>query len=289
MIKVIKKLSEFESYRKNIEHNSIGLVPTMGNLHEGHISLVENSLEENQVTIVTIFVNPKQFGPNEDFDKYPRTLEEDIKKLEAATDNQSNKELVLFAPKSANDIYPDGFSTTISLGSFTDKLCGKSRPGHFDGVTTVVYRLFAISRASNAYFGQKDYQQFLTIKKMVDDLSYPIRLNMVEIKREESGLALSSRNQYLSTEQKELALHLNKTLRRIEKELIVNTWIEACSEINKIQESIINDDSWEYLEILDANNLNNVDQSTSRVVLLGAYHLGSTRLIDNLLVDINYA
>ncbi len=289
MIKVITTLNEFEKYRLNVGHQSIGLVPTMGNLHEGHISLVAKSLSQNDLTMATIFVNPKQFGPNEDFDKYPRTIESDIEKLEEELKLHSNKELVVFAPKSADDIYPDDFSTTISLGTFTNKLCGKSRPGHFDGVTTVVYRLFAIAKAANAYFGQKDYQQFLTIKKMVDDLSYPIKLNLVDIKRDNSGLALSSRNQYLSSDEKEQALTLNKTLRRIEKELILNPWVKALEEINDVQENIINDNSWEYLEILDADTLNDVEARTSKVVVLGAYKLGKTRLIDNLLIDITYA
>jgi pantoate--beta-alanine ligase len=289
MIKIFKTLNEFQTYRQELSNESIGLVPTMGNLHAGHISLAKKSFAENDITIATIFVNPKQFGPNEDFDKYPRTLDNDIKELALALESYPDKELIIFAPENSSEIYPKDFTTIISLGDFTNRLCGKSRPGHFDGVTTVVYRLFAIAKAKNAYFGQKDYQQFLTIKKMVDDLSYPINLNMVEIARDESGLALSSRNQYLSIAQKEEALILNKTLSKIAKELTLSTWIAAVGEINKIQESTLFDQSWEYLEVLDANNLSPVELSTTQVIILGAYQLGTTRLIDNLIVDITYA
>ena len=175
MIPVLRKLNEIKDFRRNIQ-NEVGLVPTMGNLHAGHLSLIEESLRNNDTTIVTIFVNPKQFGPNEAFDSYPRTLGADDNKIGDLfkTLAGQNKQLVVFAPESNDEIYPKDFSATISVSGLTEKLCGASRPGHFDGVSTVVYRLFSITRATRAYCGQKDDQQFLVIIKMVTDLDYPI-------------------------------------------------------------------------------------------------------------------
>ncbi len=288
MFKLIRKIEDLNTWHTS-NSKAIGLVPTMGNLHAGHLSLVNESLNENSVTLVTIFVNPKQFGPNEDFTEYPRTLKRDCELLKEELDNFSGKELVVFAPASTDEIYPDGFSTTISVNGISEILCGADRPGHFDGVTTVVHRLFNISKASTAYFGQKDYQQVKVIQRMVLDLGLQIDLKTLPISRDEDGLARSSRNQYLTTEARQMALTLPKTLSQIEKLLTSDSWLNSGVEINKILETSLSDKRWNYLEIKDANNLNEVTPNTNKVVILGAFKVDKTRLIDNRLVKINYA
>ncbi|OIQ19772.1 MAG: pantoate--beta-alanine ligase [Bacteriovorax sp. MedPE-SWde] len=288
MFKLIRKIEDLNSWHAS-NSKAIGLVPTMGNLHVGHLSLVNKSLNENSVTLVTIFVNPKQFGPNEDFAEYPRTLERDCELLKEELDKFSGKELVVFAPASTDEIYPDGFSTIISVNGISEILCGADRPGHFDGVTTVVHRLFNISKASTAYFGQKDYQQVKVIQRMVLDMGLQIDIKTLPISRDEDGLARSSRNQYLTTEARQMALTLPKTLSQIEKLLTSDSWLNSGVEINKILETSLSDKRWNYLEIKDANNLNEVTPNTNKVVILGAFKVDKTRLIDNRLVKINYA
>ncbi|WP_127718065.1 pantoate--beta-alanine ligase [Halobacteriovorax sp. HLS] len=277
-------VNEFLKFRRSITNKSVGLIPTMGNLHEGHLSLISASLEENDLTVVTIFVNPKQFGPNEDFDKYPRTLEADAEKIRSLDPN-----IIILAPKSNDEIYPQDYSTNISVSGLTNKLCALDRPTHFDGVTTVVYRLFALVKAQKAYFGQKDYQQVLIIKRMVEDLMLDVEIIMLPIHREANGLARSSRNQYLCEKDRENALILSKTIFSIQALLEEFTYNEAVIEINTILESTLKDSNWNYLEILDATNLDEVSITTTEVVIAGAYKLGTTRLIDNTLVKINYA
>jgi pantoate--beta-alanine ligase len=281
MIKVFTTRHDFDNYRNSISNKKIGLVPTMGNLHEGHISLLAKAIAENDISIMTIFVNPKQFGPTEDFDKYPRTLDQDLTKIEnlILKNNDNSKEVIIFAPKSNDEIYPKGFTTNISIGEMKTLLCGKFRPIHFDGVTTVVYRLFAITKPHNAYFGQKDYQQCIIIKKMIDDLELPIQMHIEPIVRNSMGLALSSRNQYLSESELQNALHLPKTLRTIEKLIETNQGYQ-----NFISEELKNDQHWDYLEVLDADNLQTLDQSSKNIIIVAAYRLGQTRLLDNILV-----
>lgn len=287
MISLFNTIQEFTDYRKTLDDESIGLVPTMGNLHDGHLSLISKSVLENKYTIVTIFVNPLQFGPNEDFDKYPRTLKRDLSQITSL--DQEDKEIIVLAPSSVEEIFPEDFKTTISVKDLTSNLCGSNRPGHFDGVTTVVYRLFTLARANRAYFGQKDYQQVLVIKRMVKDLLLPIEIKTLPINREESGLARSSRNQYLSEIGKVQALELNKTIMKISSLLDENSFQDAGIEINDILESTINDKRWEYLEVLDAENLEAVTINTQQVVIAGALKIGETRLIDNHLTKITYA
>ncbi len=286
MIKLFNKVNEFKAYRESLTGQSIGLVPTMGNLHSGHLSLIQESALENDITIVTIFVNPLQFGPNEDFDKYPRTLEQDIQRIESLS---IEKDILILSPSDPKEIYPDNFSTTISINGLTDNLCGASRPGHFDGVTTVVYQLFKITAPKTAYFGQKDYQQQLVIRKMVNDLDLPVQITTMPIIREESGLAKSSRNQYLSNEQILEALELNTTLNKVSDILTNHTYLDASIELNTLLESIIKDSRWEYLEILDSENLQEITPETNSAVILGALKIGSTRLIDNKVIKIQYA
>ncbi len=286
MIKLFTKVDEFISFREGLQNKSIGLVPTMGNLHEGHLSLISESSKENDLTVVTIFVNPLQFGPNEDFEKYPRTLEQDIQRIETLS---IEKDILILAPSSSAEIYPENFSTTISITGLTENLCGASRPGHFDGVTTVVYRLFKISSPTIAYFGQKDFQQQLVIKKMTRDLGLTVQIKTMPIIREESGLAKSSRNQYLSNEEREQALELNTTLTKISDILTNQSYLDASISLNEVLENKIRDQRWEYLEILDSDNLQEITPTTDSAVILGALKIGETRLIDNQVIKIQYA
>lgn len=281
MITVFTSRKDFNHYRNGLSKETIGLVPTMGNLHKGHISLIEKSTDENDVTIVTIFVNPKQFGPNEDFDKYPRTLDEDLAKISAvALLINAKKEIVVFAPGSNEEIYPEGFSSTVSVGAMTQKFEGSIRPTHFDGVTTVVYLLFSITRAHKAYFGQKDVQQCLIIKKMVKDLELPIDIHIMPIVRNAEGLALSSRNQYLSETERSEALTLPQTLLKVEK------LIRTKQDYKHFVAEVIKDKRWDYLEVLDSNNLEQPNEKTTELVIVAAFRLGTTRLLDNILVPV---
>jgi len=198
-MRVIETISDLKAIirtQKNLGR-VIGLVPTMGYLHEGHLSLVNMSRQNNDYTVMSIFVNPTQFGPNEDFDRYPRDLERDLKLAEAAGVD------VVFAP-SVKEMYPDGYKTYVNVEGITEVLCGKSRPGHFRGVTTIVTKLFNIVEPHRAYFGQKDAQQVAVIKKMVKDLNMNVEIITCPIVREEDGLAMSSRNVYLSPEERKL-------------------------------------------------------------------------------------
>ncbi|MCR9205068.1 MAG: pantoate--beta-alanine ligase [Halobacteriovoraceae bacterium] len=270
---------EFLSFRNEMQFSNLGLVPTMGNLHQGHLNLVEKALKDNEKVVVTIFVNPKQFGPNEDFDKYPRTLEKDMEKLKSLKDFER---IILFCPKDTSQIFPEDYSTDIEVHGLDRALCGKNRPGHFKGVCTVVYRLFLITKPTKAYFGQKDYQQFKIIKKMRDDLLIPVDLEMIPISREESGLALSSRNQYLSKEQRSEALLLNRSLNSIAE----ITHQNLLSGITKAQEILTQDSRFQYIEVLDAENLGLPTAESEKVVVAGAFLLGDTRLIDNVILKL---
>jgi pantoate--beta-alanine ligase len=282
MIKVFTTRFDFDHYRNTLTTQTIGLVPTMGNLHKGHISLIEKSVADNDVTMVTIYVNPKQFGPNEDFDKYPRTLDEDLAKISGvAILIDRKKEIVVFAPRSNEEIYPKGFSTTISMGAMTQKLEGAIRPTHFDGVTTVVYRLFSITKAHIAYFGQKDVQQCLIIKKMVADLEIPIKIHIMPIVRNAEGLALSSRNQYLSDSERVSSLLLPQTLQKVEKLILTK------QDYKTFISDVLKDKNWDYLEVLDAKNLENPNDKTQEIVIVAAYRSGTTRLLDNILIPKN--
>lgn len=277
-MKLFTKKSDYHSfYDQNLSDSKVGLVPTMGNLHRGHLNLVEQSLKENDYTLVTIFVNPKQFGPSEDFEKYPRTLEQDLTQLKklAKSDN-----LLVFSPESIQEIYPTGFSTEIEVNGLSNCLCGRHRPGHFKGVTTVVYQLFKLAKATRAYFGQKDYQQFKIIEKMVNDLQIPINLTMVAIAREKSGLALSSRNQYMSAEEKLEASLINKTLHQLAQTYSKDPKLALTMR----QEFLFQDNRWQYLEILDVESLEPPHLQTKEVVVAGAFFMGDTRLIDNIIV-----
>lgn len=282
MMKVFTKKIELTNYLFEIKNKSLGLVPTMGNLHLGHLSLLNQSVLENDVSVITIFVNPTQFGPNEDFNKYPRTLDQDLNLIESiALKLNDSKEIIVFGPESIAEIYPDGFSTSISVGEIKTILCGKFRPTHFDGVTTVVYKLFQIINPKKAYFGQKDYQQCVVIKKMVKDLEIKIHIKVMPIIRNHDGLALSSRNQYLSDKEKEEGLKLYKSINKI-KELILEN-----KNYQSFLSECLTDTRFDYLEVLNADDLTAPSKETKILVIVGAFRIGSTRLLDNMLIDRN--
>lgn len=266
--------------RERLE-GSVGFVPTMGNLHEGHLSLARKALEENDHLIFSIFVNPKQFGPNEDFEKYPRTLEEDLLKIQSL---KSKSEILVFSPADTAEIYPEGLKREISVTGISTLLEGEKRPTHFNGVTTVVYSLFELTKPSKAYFGLKDYQQYLIIKKMTDDLMLPIQIIGMPIIREHSGLALSSRNQYLSQTEREEGLLLSKTLKNLKELLTKNK--NNIPEAKKLIDESLKDPRWDYLELRDAETLSEDVSDSKKLTILGVLKVGSVRLLDNVQVEL---
>jgi pantoate--beta-alanine ligase len=268
-----------EGWRHHDEH--LALVPTMGNLHEGHLSLVELARQHAERVVVTVFVNPTQFGEAEDYDEYPRTLKRDtqrLKKLDAD---------VLFTPDE-DTVYPFGIerATLVSVPGLTRNFCGASRPGHFDGVTTVVARLFALVQPDVAVFGQKDYQQQLVIRHMTVDLSLPIRIITAPTVREPDGLAMSSRNQYLSEAERSVAPQLHAALETIGVEL-QNGKRDFEAIENEARDTLraagfVPD----YVAIRRAENLETPDRDCDEIVVLAAAQLGKARLIDNIVVTI---
>lgn len=284
MNQLITQTSELISWRAKLpKDKSVGLVPTMGNLHEGHASLIRASLAQNDFTIVTIFVNPKQFGPNEDFASYPRTLEADRTLIAAIQDHG----VIIFAPASPSEIYPAAYSTSISVtGRLTEVLCGAKRPGHFEGVTTVVYQLFMLAQAQRAYFGLKDYQQLQVIKKMTTDLRLPIEIVPMPITRDENGLALSSRNQYLDETERKQALELSQALRELAQAWRTGGSAAAFAARQKLLDQA---QTWDYLEILDGDDLTAPTKSSRIILFAGARYFGRARLIDNLTQENSFA
>lgn len=257
----------------------IGLVPTMGALHEGHMSLVRACRRECSETVVTIFVNPTQFGPTEDFAKYPRTIEADLEMLAAEQVD------LVFMP-SPEQMYPKGSSTTIDPPAVATPLEGVCRPGHFKGVATVVMKLFQLIPADIAYFGQKDFQQCRVIEQMVADLNVPIEVRRCEIVREADGLAMSSRNRYLSPTERARAAAIPGCL-QVARELIDQGERQA-SVIQDEMRKVLNDagvQQIDYVSIADPDTLKEVVKLDQRVVLLVAAYVGSTRLIDNYLIN----
>ncbi|MDO5580653.1 MAG: pantoate--beta-alanine ligase [Planctomycetia bacterium] len=257
----------------------IGLVPTMGALHYGHLSLAIAAKEENDISVVSIFVNPKQFAPNEDFDKYPRILEKDLDLLE-----QIGVDFA-FVP-SSSDMYPVGFDANVHVGGVSEILEGSFRPTHFDGVATVVLKLFLITGADTAYFGQKDFQQVAVVRKMVRDLNVPIDIVSCPIIREKDGLALSSRNRYLSEEERKSALILYEALGQAEFMIHSGTRNAAAvkAELRRMIEAVP-DAEIDYIEIADPASLIEMENIAGNVVVLLAVRIGKTRLIDNMIVQ----
>lgn len=276
----VAKLRELVANFKK-ENKSIGLVPTMGALHEGHASLINASAKENDITIVSVFVNPTQFGPNEDYEAYPRTLENDcIVAQNAGAD-------VVFVPKN-KDLYPNEDMTWVEVtGDITKVLCGRTRPIHFRGVTTVVSKLFNLSRADRAYFGLKDAQQTEVLRRMVDDLFFNVELRIMPIVREADGLAKSSRNTYLSPEERKSALILSKSL-RLAKEAFTNGQRDVEAILNLVKDTIQSEKTSQidYVEMYKLPGLKPVgNKIEGRVLLALAVKFGTTRLIDNVILE----
>lgn len=270
-----------ETSKGHILHSrTIGFVPTMGALHEGHLSLVRVAKQENDITVVSIFVNPLQFGPSEDYHQYPRDIERDMEKLRREGVD------ILFLPDN-NHMYPEGFCTTVEVSNLSDKLCGLFRPGHFRGVATVVLKLLNIVNPTRAYFGQKDYQQTLIIKRMVKDLDINTDIVVCPTIREAGGIAMSSRNQYLNERERAAASVLYRALQKGYE--AIRSGIINIKEIEKTMRDVINSESLvseiQYLSVFDPEDLEELDIVKKRVLIAGAIKIGHTRLIDNILVD----
>ena len=270
---------QLDAWRNAREH--VALVPTMGNLHAGHASLVKLAREHAERVVVSVYVNPTQFGESEDYKEYPRTLERDTRRLKQELAD------VLFVP-SDDVVYPHGLeqATVVSVPGLTEHFCGASRPGHFDGVTTVVARLFALVQPHAAVFGQKDYQQQLVIRYMAEDLNLPIRIITGETVREEDGLAMSSRNQYLDDEQRRVAPRLHDALDRIAAALATGNRNFADLEADAARRLTEAGFDVDYVAIRRAENLAEPDRDCDELVVLAAATLGAARLIDNVVVSV---
>jgi pantoate--beta-alanine ligase len=254
---------------------SVGFVPTMGYLHEGHGALIKRASEENDKVIVSIFVNPIQFGPNEDFERYPRDMERDSKIVAECGGH------LIFNP-SPSEMYTDNFSTYVDVERLTEGLCGSKRPGHFKGVCTVVTKLFNIVQPDKAYFGEKDAQQLAVIKRMVRDLDMPIEIISCPIIREEDGLAKSSRNAYLNPEERKAALILYKSLE--DAKIALNKGERNASKVKNIIIDKLNSEPMariDYVEIVDSLSLKPVSDINTDILVAIAVFIGKTRLIDN--------
>ncbi|MBI4683538.1 MAG: pantoate--beta-alanine ligase [Nitrospirae bacterium] len=280
-MQIIKTIKEMQSISRWLgEGKATGFVPTMGALHEGHLSLVRRSKEENDRTIVSIFVNPAQFGPNEDFQKYPRDIEGDLIKLSASHVD------AVFMPDN-NEMYPDGFSISIDIGGVGKVLCGASRPGHFNGVATVVAKLFNIVMPDRAYFGQKDFQQTVVIKKLVSELNFDTNIVVSPTVREHDGLAMSSRNVYLNEEERKASLILYKAL-KLGEEFILSGGQDNISAVRKEMDALIKTETLaktDYIEIVDPYSLAPVQRVKFPAAICIAVKIGNTRLIDNIIIE----
>lgn len=275
-MKIIQTVAEMRAFRAAL--SNVALVPTMGNLHDGHLSLVKTAKDNAQHVIVSIFVNPIQFGPNEDLASYPRTLSEDCEKLKVLGVD------AVFAPN-AEEMYPKGIqSVRVVPSKVQNELCGASREGHFNGVATVVTKLFNIVQPNIACFGEKDFQQLHIIREMVDELNMPIRIIPVAIEREASGLALSSRNGYLSDAEKEKAIELSQCLSNMRTMIIQDGNSVNLREIESLAIQALNDQGWhvDYISVRDQHSLMIAEHNNGRLIILAAAKIGQTRLLDNL-------
>jgi len=266
-----------EVSQQRTQGKRIALVPTMGNLHEGHLQLVRQAREQADFVVVSIFVNPMQFGANEDFDSYPRTLEQDQEKLLSAGCD------LVFAP-SANEVYPQGLGqqTQVSVPAVTELHCGASRPGHFTGVATVVSMLFNMVQPDVALFGEKDFQQLAVIRKMVRDLCFPIQIIGVPTMRETDGLAMSSRNGYLSAEERKIAPRLYQILQQIRTAITQGE--RNYEQLTEVGKTLLTQSGFrpDYFNIVNSQTLQPARSADTEITLLVAAYLGQTRLIDNL-------
>ncbi len=276
-IQTLKKII----YSRKRQGETIGFVPTMGYLHEGHLSLIRRAKEENDFVVVSIFVNPTQFGANEDLDKYPRNLPRDEQLAQDAGAD------IVFAP-TIDEMYPPVYNTYVNVKDVTERLCGASRPGHFEGVTTIVTKLFNIIEPNKAYFGQKDAQQAAVIQRMVIDLNMNLDVIVCPIVREADGLAMSSRNVYLSKEERQAALVLSRSLFEAQDRIFCDNVKDA----NNIRQEIIDKISVEpladidYVEIVNGFTLKPVDVLNGKILIALAVNFGKTRLIDNVMLEV---
>jgi pantoate--beta-alanine ligase len=274
---VIQKPSEMREVVQRMRRSGmrVGLVPTMGALHEGHLSLVRRSVQQCDATVVSIFVNPTQFGPHEDFDRYPRTFAGDLEKLTAESADY------VFAPAD-EQMYPEEFSTYVDPPAVGDRLEGECRPGHFRGVTTIVMKLFQLVPADTAFFGQKDFQQCLVIQHMVRDLNVPIQIEICPTVREADGLALSSRNQYLTAEERSQGLALSRSLERA-NEMFRRQKNDAEAILTQMRQTLADAGIThiDYVALVDPHTLRDVQKVGGGTMALVAAHVGKTRLIDN--------
>lgn len=279
-MQLIKTVDEMKKlgWKWRLEGKKVGLVPTMGFLHAGHLSLAKASVADNDITVMSVFVNPIQFGVNEDLDTYPRDLQGDMEKADSVGVDY------IFSPEPA-DMYPQGFATKMDIEGVTSTLCGASRPGHFQGVAVVVSKLFHLVQPTNAYFGQKDGQQLAVIKRFVEDLNIPVKINGMPIVREEDGLALSSRNSYLDEECRKQALVLNQAL-RIAKEAYEKGERDSKKIIGLISDHITTAPlaNIEYVQVVDQLTMQPVDKLQAPVMVALAVRFKTTRLIDNILL-----
>ena len=280
---LVKKIDEVRKLVKEwkVQGLSIGYVPTMGALHEGHESLIKRAVKENDKVIVSVFVNPTQFGPNEDYDSYPRNIEKDLEVCEKAG------AAAVFNPE-PSEMYVDNRSTKVSVSGLTDVLCGARRPGHFNGVCLVITKFFNIVKPDRAYFGQKDAQQVAVLKRMVRDLSFDVEIVPCPIIREEDGLAKSSRNTYLSAEERKAALVLSRSL-KLAKDALDNGERNA-DKLKEIMTNEINKEPLakiDYVEVVDGEDLTSISGTIEHNILVPmAVYIGKTRLIDNFSYDI---
>jgi len=282
----IKTISEMQAFSSELRENGekISFVPTMGALHEGHLELVKKAYELACSVVVSIFVNPAQFGKNEDFSRYPRDLDGDMKKIgQAWIDAGAGKEPVIFFPQ-ADEIYPKGYETYVSLERLSEHLCGLTRHGHFRGVATVVLKLFNIVQPHFAVFGEKDFQQIQVIKKMVRDLNVPVEIIPYPTVREPDGLAMSSRNQYLTPDERKRAAVIYAQLKKAGERLLgekssIEAIVKSCIlEIESVGGIV------EYFEVCDKETLKSLEEFKGGAVIAVAARFGATRLIDNIIV-----
>lgn len=274
VLHTIKQLKQFVNEQKKAG-KTIGLVPTMGALHEGHLTLAHTAKGENQVVIMSIFVNPTQFGPNEDYEAYPRNLNRDRVLAESAGVD------AIFAP-SVDEMYPHDGGIKLSVGRQATILCGASRPGHFDGVIQVVTKLFHIAEPTRAYFGQKDAQQVAIIETLVRDFNFPLEIRTVPIVREEDGLAKSSRNIYLNEDERAEAPFIYKALQKAKRTFMETENIELAIQTAKELITSHTSGKIDYIELLSYPDLAEVTPKTKQILLAAAVYIGKTRLIDNL-------
>ncbi|MFQ3632928.1 pantoate--beta-alanine ligase [Roseiflexus sp.] len=278
-MRVIATIDEFRAARAAL-YGTVGLVPTMGYLHEGHLSLVRRARSENDYVITTIFVNPTQFGPSEDLARYPRDLPRDLALLEA------EKVDLVFAPDVA-EMYPPGFGTFVDAGPIAALLEGAARPGHFRGVATVVCKLFNITTPHRAYFGQKDAQQTLVIRRMTRDLNLPVEIVVCPIVREPDGLAMSSRNVYLNPEERRAATVLFRALQAVQERFRAGE--RNGDELRAAMRAVIDAEPLaraDYVSIADLEDLHELDEVTDSALASLAVRIGTTRLIDNCLLNV---